>query len=253
MAYLYMHKYQRFSEGKNQVLDSYVCCSYSPLPTATALEVSEVYGTKICPHLSVWQTLALASLTLAAKATENPRRLSTIILPAYSLLNVSPPAPPLSTSSEQYDALRSTLVQAEMMLTRVLGFELRVPNPFDFLPRYIVRATGSIIERAENYDTWDKDEKDELGVIEGRDTRLERSCRARVVAAVKDYRLALLFPQRDVALGCLFLALQERGLELDLDVASWIDEISSGKVVEEDFNEVVDLLKKVCIESTDGR
>ena len=55
------------------------------------------------------QTLSLAALSLATKATESPRRLREFLLPAYALLH--PTADPLTFPSTLYDALRGTLVE----------------------------------------------------------------------------------------------------------------------------------------------
>lgn len=47
---------------------------------------------------------------------------------------------PLTIPSTTYDLLRSTVVQAELMLLRVLEFKLRIPSPLEFLPRYLDRT-----------------------------------------------------------------------------------------------------------------
>ena len=59
----------------------------------------------------------------------------------------------------------------------------------------------------------------------------------------KNYKLANLFPPRDVALGCVFLALEEAGLTIRLPFDAWINEISSGKVDIDDFKEVTAILR----------
>lgn len=112
-----------------------------------------------------------------------------IIFPAHRLLHqyddassTDPINNPLTFPSQTHDTLRATLVQAELMLLRVLGFELRLPLPLDYLPRYLERAMGDIGEAGEDYDSWGKEEKEEYGVVkETMDTGLGRACRAMAV------------------------------------------------------------------------
>ena len=83
-----------------------------------------------------------------------------------------------------YDTLRATLVQAELMLLRVLGFELRLPLPLDYLSRYLDRAMGDVTDASEDYDRWGKEEKEEYGVLkDSMETGIGRACRAKAVNA----------------------------------------------------------------------
>lgn len=96
-----------------------------------------------------------------------------------------PVAQPLTVPSEIYDTLRTTVVQAELMLLRVLGFELRIPLPLEYLPRYLERATEDVNDAGENYDEWGKEEKEEYGVVKtAMDTAIGRACRAKAVHAL---------------------------------------------------------------------
>ena len=113
-----------------------------------------------------------------------------ILFPAHRLLhqrngNLSDPiSQPLEVPSTIYDSLRATLVQAELMLLRVLGFELRVPLPLDYLPRYLERAMEHVADASENYDSWGKEEKEEFGVVkDAMDTSFGRACRAKAIGA----------------------------------------------------------------------
>ena len=74
-------------------------------------------------------------------------------------------------------------MQAEMLLLRLLAFELRVPTPLDFVPRYLARAFKEVQDVSEDFDRWSKEEKEELGVIECKHGRLERSARLRAIQA----------------------------------------------------------------------
>ena len=115
-----------------------------------------------------------------------------ILFPAHSLLhqktevnsNQNPIATPLTVPSEMYDTLRATLVQAELILLRILGFELRIPLPLDYLPRYLERAINDISGVGEDYDVWSKEDKEEYGVVKRTmDTGIGRACRAKVLKA----------------------------------------------------------------------
>lgn len=55
----------------------------------------------------------------------------------------------------------------------------------------------------------------------------------------KNYRLANFFPARAVAAGCLFVVLTARGLQIPVSTERWLDDITSGKVDMEDFDEVL--------------
>ena len=59
----------------------------------------------------------------------------------------------------------------------------------------------------------------------------------------KNYQLANLFPARAVALGCLYVVLEERGLETGESGKEWVEDIARSRVDNEDFEEVVELLK----------
>lgn len=114
-----------------------------------------------------------------------------ILFPAHRLLHRLPTtsssnaiAEPLTVPSAIYDTLRTTLVQAELILLRVLGFELRIPLPLDFLPRYLERAMSDIVDVGEDYDSWGREEKEEYGVVkDAMETGIGRACRARAVEA----------------------------------------------------------------------
>lgn len=137
------------------------------------------------------KTLALACLSLASKSTESPRRLRELLLPAQRLLfrpidplNSNPVAKPVIVPSATYDALRATLVQAELILLRVLGFELRVPLSLGYLPRYLERAMEDVADAGEDYDSWGKEEKVEYGVLNGiMDTGIGKACTANAITA----------------------------------------------------------------------
>ena len=172
MSYLYFNRYKRFTSTSRtpDPLDAYV----SPAPLST---------THLQTLLSRFhQTLALASLSLSTKSTESPRRLRELLLPAHRLLSASSPsAPRLTIPSTTYDALRAALVQAELLLLRVLKFELHVPLALDFLPRYLERTLGEVGE--DDYDGLERDHRDEYRIGDVTETVLAGMCRGTVVEA----------------------------------------------------------------------
>ncbi|KAL8932669.1 MAG: hypothetical protein Q9211_006184 [Gyalolechia sp. 1 TL-2023] len=134
---------------------------------------------------------------------------------------------------------------AELILLRVLGFELRLPSPMEYLQRYIERAMEDVEEAGENYDSWDREGKEEYRVVDGvMETRLGRMCSQRALEACKDYQLANLYPARTVALGVVHVVLEDRGLRIDVEVKAWVEDVASGKVDIEDLKEVTEILKK---------
>ena len=93
-----------------------------------------------------------------------------ILLPAHRLLHnqhdqETDMAKRLTVPSETYDRLRATIVQAELVLLRVLGFELRFPLPLTYLPRYLNRAFENVERAGEDYEGWDAEKRAEYGVI----------------------------------------------------------------------------------------
>jgi len=61
-----------------------------------------------------------------------------ILVPAYRIIN--PDQPSLTFPSDLYDALRFSTVTSELILLRILKFELRVTLPQNYLPRLIPRC-----------------------------------------------------------------------------------------------------------------
>lgn len=99
------------------------------------------------------------------------------------------------------------------MLLRVLGFELRLPLPLDYLSRYLDRAMGDVTDAGEDYDSWGNEEKEEYGVVkDSMETGLGRACRARAVSA---------WVNQLILLGCLRYRLQADSL-LGARIGSWL-------------------------------
>lgn len=114
-----------------------------------------------------------------------------IIFPAHRLLHQAKGATtsksittPLTVPSASYDALRATIVQAELILLRVLGFELRIPQPLEYLPRYLERALEVVANAGEDYESWSKEDKEEYGVMkDAMETGIGRACKIQAISA----------------------------------------------------------------------
>lgn len=53
----------------------------------------------------------------------------------------------------------------------------------DFLDRYLSRALEDIAEAGEDYDEWDREAREEYGVVGRMETGLARACRVKAVDA----------------------------------------------------------------------
>lgn len=205
-------------------------------------------STEAAPALD-FNTLALASLSLASKSSEAPRRLREFLLPAWRLVQSNnPSAKPLTFPSSLYDSLRATLVQAELILLRILKFELRLALPLDSLPRYLDRTIGEVNGGGggwggtEDYDGHGKEHRDEYRMVDLIDTQLGKACRLKAIDAYKNYQLSNFFPARVLAVACTYVTFQDYGLDIGSDKSIWLEEVTSGKVDMEDFDEVVNIL-----------
>ena len=58
----------------------------------------------------------------------------------------------------------------------------------------------------------------------------------------KNYQLSNFFPARVLAAACTYVTFQVYGLNIGSDKSIWLEEVTSGKVDMEDFDEVVNIL-----------
>lgn len=65
----------------------------------------------------------------------------------------------------------------------MLGFDLRLPHPLEFLPRYLARALEELADATEDYEEWDREQREEYGVVGRMDTGVARACRAKAIEA----------------------------------------------------------------------
>ncbi|KAI9824551.1 MAG: hypothetical protein M1832_001640 [Thelocarpon impressellum] len=234
------------------------------LPSET-LELSYLYFNRYKHHVALKatpdpldaHTLALTSLSLATKTTEAPRRLRELLLPAHRLLHNHSQGRSLTIPSPTYDALRASLVRAELLHLRTLKFELRAPLPLAsaFLPRYLSRALAllsstSVSGEGEgtDYDDLDPEQAAEDRILPLSDTALARACEAAVARAYASFALANFFPARAVAAACLLAELRRRRVGVGgvggvggggEEVERWLSHVTDGRVEGEDVDEIL--------------
>lgn len=96
---------------------------------------------------------------------------------------------PLTFPFTTYDLLRSAVVQAELMLLRVLEFKLRIPSPLEFLPHYLNRAVGEGNatscgwDGTKNYDGSTSEQKDDYEIVSLMETGVGKTAQLRAVQA----------------------------------------------------------------------
>ncbi|KAK6359342.1 hypothetical protein TWF696_000503 [Orbilia brochopaga] len=217
MAYLYMHRYAKFIHDSGSRTDS--------TPIRDFLD----------DH-----TLALTCLSLSTKATESPRRLRSLIVPAYALLHpptTSTTTPPLRVPSHKYDTLRATIVTAELHLLRILKFELRLPLPHDYIPR-ILDSALSIIP-GEDFAALSKERMAEDNIADVADTFLGRQCFGLATRCLQVYSIATYYDARTIACGCVGVVLDASGILPGEGMVRWVERVMGRDVEVEDYEDVV--------------
>ncbi|KAF4313938.1 hypothetical protein GTA08_BOTSDO00512 [Botryosphaeria dothidea] len=159
-----------------------------------------------------------------------------------------PDAAPLTFPSPTYDALRSGLVRTELILLRVLKFELRIPTPFDFLPGYISQVMRDFdigdtsTDAAHGFDRRSKEKKEAAKITDIMDTGIAKACKTKALFACKSYQLANYFPAKTIAAGCVYIVLKNRGLLLEVHAGTWLKEKIGRSIEMEDFEEAISIL-----------
>ena len=173
---------------------------------------------------------------MATKATEAPRRLRALLGPAFHLLH---PREKLEIPSTKYDVLRRTIVRSEVLLLRILKFELRIALPLTFLPRYIGRMLDEMGgEGVEDYERMGRDRRAEYQVVTLMSTGLGQKCRSVALQSCQDYQLSTFWPPRAVAAGCVLLVAERMGIDIHVGGAELVDTIAGKKVDPTDIQEI---------------
>lgn len=85
-------------------------------------------------------------------------------------------------------------------------------------------------------------------MVEVLETKLGKKCAARLATAMKVEKMATMFPPKAVALGCVFVSLEEgkflNGYRDEKDrVREWVAQVGQGRVEWEDFEDVVIVIR----------
>ncbi|RPA86969.1 hypothetical protein BJ508DRAFT_410565 [Ascobolus immersus RN42] len=219
MAFVYMHKYQRWVRKAKE--DQF------PFEVEGLLDD---------------YTIALTSLVLATKSTESPRRLRELLLPAYSLLH--PSHPPLTFPSYKYDNLRDTLVNSELIMLRVLKFDLLLPLPYQYLEKYLSRVlvVGGL-RGAQDLDDSKPGRKEEYAIVEVINGGTGRKARGVVYDAMKNPKM-ILYPARVIAAAAVYITIREQGFGVVMSTEEWVAAMTDKRVEACDLEEILEDLGK---------
>ena len=133
---------------------------------------------------------------------------------------------------------------AELILLRVLRFDIRLPQPLDYVPRFLQKTLA--LPGTEHLDGLAEEEREEVGVVDVAETALGRCVGGVVQGAVKSYRLVNLFTARTVAAACFFVAAERMGVVAAAEgEEEWVRRLTSGRVEFEDFVEAVEEVRNV--------
>ena len=119
--------------------------------------------------------------------------------------------------SKRYNEKRSTLVKAELLLLRVLGFDLRLVSPFDYVSQYLHRALQGIWAYCEELDDNSELRRENCGVAAARmmASRPGMDVRARVVEACRNMRGEITVPAKSWLSGVSGLSLRSAGCYME--------------------------------------
>ncbi|KAG5520128.1 hypothetical protein PMAC_001204 [Pneumocystis sp. 'macacae'] len=202
LASIYYHKYHRWLEKISQDEPLYLIDDY---------------------------TLAIASLSLASKTTEQFRRMREFLVPAYSIIN--PSKPRLTFPSEFYDSLRDSVVNAELILLRVLKFDIKIMLPFSYLTKAL-HLTLTVWHS----ETTDPALQKETYLV---NTAIGRYARCCIMDAISDYRLSTLYDPQTLSNACLWYALRNFKIIPEEKFLSWVILVTGSTKIHEDIQDAV--------------
>ncbi|KAK9240783.1 hypothetical protein V1525DRAFT_393893 [Lipomyces kononenkoae] len=225
-ALIYAHKYRVFTRSVRQ----------------SAEQAGEQYHELIDDD-----SLSITCLSLATKATESPRRLRELLVPAYHLLRGSS-APRLTFPSHVYDALRAGIVHSELVLLRILDYDTGVrtalSSNFAILERaldrglsahvYGVKDLADIIHGSmrEGSTTTvsaarqDQEYADEFGIVCLHSTTIGRTAIDWVIICYQKEEVALNFTPAAIAAASMYMAIEGRGYALGCSIEEWVSRVA---------------------------
>ncbi|KAK9485018.1 hypothetical protein V1527DRAFT_468378 [Lipomyces starkeyi] len=253
--------------------------------TRSARQLAELAGQQY-PELIDDYSLSITCLSLATKATESPRRLRELLVPAYHLLH-GPSAPRLTFPSHAYDALRAGIVHFELVLLRILDYETGIrtalSSNFAILERaldrgisahvYGVKDLADIIRGSmqEGSTTTrsaarqDQDYADEYGIVRLYSTAIGRTAIDWVLICYQKEDVALSFKPAAIAAASIYMAILDRGYALGCAMEEWVSRVARNGLdkSEDDIvvyqdrehlkQQIIDLISKLRDQPSDRR
>ncbi|ENN79461.1 cyclin-Q [Dendroctonus ponderosae] len=174
-----------------------------PLTLATAAVIMHRFFKEVDPMGYDLFLIASSSLYLAGKVKDDPLKIRDIINVSHNTLHRG--SSPLEIGDEYWN-MRDAIVQAELLIMRVLKFEVGTVHPHKYMLHYLKSMEGWL-----GKDTWETVPVSKLAAAFLQDFHMD--------PAVLDYA-----PQH-IAVACISLALQCYGVQLplmeDLDDEAW--------------------------------
>lgn len=85
--------------------------------------------------------VAVASIFLATKVEETPKKLKDVILTAHKVKNV-----PIELNSTKYNTYRTEILNCEKNILQSMGFELTMEHPYKFLLDYLKKICDNAVD-----------------------------------------------------------------------------------------------------------
>ncbi|XP_050297584.1 cyclin-Q [Anthonomus grandis grandis] len=200
------YRQHNFLNGFTPALFIFECgkkLNAQPLTLATAAVVMHRFFKEVDHSGYDSFLIASSSLYLAGKVKDDPLKIRDIINVAHNTLHRG--SSPLEIGDEYWN-MRDAIVQAELLIMRVLKFEVGTVHPHKYMLHYLKSMEGWL-----GKETWEKIPIARLAASFLQDFHLD--------PAVLDYS-----PQH-IAVACISLALQCYGVQLplmdDLDDEAW--------------------------------
>ncbi|KAK9388074.1 hypothetical protein V1515DRAFT_635241 [Lipomyces mesembrius] len=250
--------------------------------TKSARQLAEQAGQQYSELIDDY-SLSITCLSLATKATESPRRLRELLVPAYHLLH-GPSVPRLTFPSHAYDALRAGIVYFELVLLRILDYETGIrtalSSNFAILERaldrgisahvYGVKDLADIIRGSmqEGSTTTrsaarqDQDYADEYGIVCLYSTAIGRTAIDWVLICYQKEEVALSFKPAAIAAASIYMAILDRGYAIECAIEEWVSRVArNGLDKSEDIvayedrehlkQQIIDLISKLREQPSD--
>ncbi|XP_065167315.1 cyclin-Q [Atheta coriaria] len=165
-----------------------------PLTIATAAILNHRFFTEVDPNNYDLFLIAASTLYLAGKIKDDTLKIRDIINVSHHTLHRH--SGPLEIG-EEYWNMRDAIVQAELLIMRILKFEVTITHPHKFMLHYLKSLEGLL-----GKDVWNK-------------FPIARTC----AAFLQDFHLdpaILEYEPKHIAVACISLSLQCYGVQIPL-------------------------------------